>query len=154
VNLPEAPRVSQLPKKLSPFGIQHKRTCSEHPERNSTTALGYMANIYRNNDILAKTVGGLDNHAHLLFQLPASLTLAKAVYLVKTSSSKWMKQFMPDFDCQEGYGAFSVSASQLEPVIKYIDNQGSYHKKISFEREYVALLKKYGVEYDPRYVFG
>lgn len=113
-----------------------------------------MAAIYRNHDILTKTVGGLDNHAHILFQLPATLTLAKAVYLVKTSSSKWMKRFVKDFDWQEGYGAFSVSASQLQSVIKYIDNQGSYHKKISFEQEYVVLLKRHNVEYDPRYVFG
>ena len=61
---------------------------------------------------------------------------------------------MKAFDWQEGYGAFSVSASQMESVVKYIQNQGSYHKKVSFQQEYIALLKKHGVEYDPRYVFG
>ena len=113
-----------------------------------------MATIYRNHDITVKAVGGLDDHAHLLFQLPAPLALSKSVYLVKTFSSKWMKQFVKAFDWQEGYGAFSVSASQMESVVKYIQNQGSYHKKVSFQQEYIALLKKHGVEYDPRYVFG
>ncbi len=114
----------------------------------------YMATLYRNHEILTKTVGGLDDHAHLLFQLPAPLALSKAVYLVKAFSSKWMKQFVKDFDWQEGYGAFSVSASQLQPVIKYINTQGSYHKKVTFQQEYMVLLKKHGVEYDPRYVLG
>ena len=65
-----------------------------------------------------------------------------------------MKQFVPDFDWQEGYGAFSVSVSNLQRVIKYIRNQGSYHKKISFQREYIELLKRHNVPYDPRYVLG
>ena len=50
--------------------------------------------------------------------------------------------------------SFSVSALQMESVVKYIQNQGNYHKKVSFQQEYIALLKKHGVEYDPRYVFG
>ncbi len=114
----------------------------------------YMATIFRNHDMIVKAIGGLDDHAHILFQLPASLALAKSVYLAKTSPSKWMKQFVKGFDWQDGYGAFSVSASQLESVVKYIQNQGSYHKKVSFQQEYIALLKKHGVDYDPRYIFG
>lgn len=114
----------------------------------------YMSTIYRNHDIITKEVGGIDDHVHLLFHLPATLALSKAVYLVKTSSSSWMKQFVPDFEWQEGYGGFGVSTSGLETVIKYIHKQGSYHKKISFKHEYIALLKKHNVDYDPRYVFG
>jgi len=113
-----------------------------------------MATIFRKHDVITKTVGGLDDHVHLLFQLPAPLALSKAVYLVKASSSRWMKQFVSDFDWQEGYGAFSVSTSHLEAVIKYINHQGSYHKKVSYQREFLALLKRHGVKYDPRYVFG
>jgi REP element-mobilizing transposase RayT len=114
----------------------------------------YMATIYRNHDIITRSVGGLDDHVHLLFRLPAPLALSKAVYLVKAFSSKWMKQFAKKFDWQEGYGAFSVSASQLPVVIRYIERQETYHRKVSFQQEYLALLKKHGVEYDPRYVFG
>lgn len=114
----------------------------------------YMATTFRNHDIFTEVVGGIDDHVHLLYRLPASLALSKSVYLVKTSSSIWMKQFVPDFDWQEGYGGFGVSVSNLRTVIKYIRNQGSYHKKIAFQQEYLALLKKHNVEYDPRYVFG
>ena len=113
-----------------------------------------MASIFRNHDIVTEVVGGIDDHVHLLYRLPASVALSKSVYWVKPSSSKWMKQFVPDFDWQEGYGGFSVSVSNLKTVIKYIRNQGSYHKKISFQQEYLALLKKHNVEYDPRYVVG
>ena len=114
----------------------------------------YMAGICHNSDMVAQAVGGMDDHTHLLFHLPPTLALSKAVYLVKSNSSQWMKQFVNDFDWQEGYGAFSVSASNLDPVIKYIHNQGSYHKRISFRQEYLALLKKHGIDYDPRYVLG
>jgi len=114
----------------------------------------YMATILGNHDALVKAVGGIDDHVHLLFQLPAPLALSKAVYLVKAFSSKWMKQFVIDFDWQEGYGAFSVSTSQLAAAIKYINNQGSYHKKISFQQEFLMLCKKHGVRYDPKYVLG
>ena len=114
----------------------------------------YLATIYRNHEIVTEAVGGIDDHVHLLYRLPPTLMLSKSVSLVKTSSSSWMKQFVPDFDWQEGYGAFSVSVLNLQRVIKYIRNQGSYHKKISFQREYIALLKRHNVPYDPRYVLG
>jgi putative transposase len=103
---------------------------------------------------MTKTGGGMNDHVPLLFQWPATLALAKAVSWVKTSASKWRKQLVDGFDWQEGYGAFSVSASQLQSVVRYINNQGSYHKKITLQREYWALLKKHGVDYDPRYGFG
>lgn len=59
-----------------------------------------------------------------------------------------------NFSWQEGYGAFSVSASNLGTVKNYIANQEKHHRKITFEDEFLALLKKHGIEYDPKYVFG
>ena len=105
-------------------------------------------------DIFTEAVGGVDDHVHLRYRSPAALALSKSVYLVKAFSSKWMKQFVPDFDWQEGYGGFGVSVSNLKTVIKYIHTQGSYHKKISFQQEYLTLLKKHNLECDPRYVLG
>jgi putative transposase len=99
-------------------------------------------------------VGGVANHAHLLLQLPADVTLAKAVLLLKSNSSKWMKEHEKLFSWQEGYSAFSVSTSNLPAVIEYILTQEAHHKKLSFEDEYLALLKKHGIEFDPRFVFG
>jgi putative transposase len=95
--------------------------------------------------------GGMANHVHLLFVLPADTALARAVQKLKGSSSRWMG---PGFAWQEGYGAFGVSASQVEVVKAYIDKQEEHHRKRSFEEEFVALLRSCGIAYDERYVFG
>ncbi len=81
------------------------------------------------------------------------MALAQAVTLVKSNSSKWIKEQSRKFAWQEGYGAFSVSSSNIPSVIKYIDNQEAHHRKITFEDEYLALLKKHNVVFDPKYVF-
>jgi hypothetical protein len=60
----------------------------------------------------------------------------------------------PNFAWQRGFGAFSVSASNLDRVARYIKTQEAHHRKMSFHDEFIALLKKHGVEFDPRYVFG
>ena len=95
--------------------------------------------------------GGTGNHVHLLFILPASCSLAHAVQKLKGSSSRWLGR---SFSWQEGYGAFSVSASQVLVVKRYIQNQKEHHCKRNFEQEFVALLRNCGIEYDERYVFG
>ena len=76
------------------------------------------------------------------------------VLTIKVSSSKWMSRKGPKFAWQKGYGGFSVSASNVAAVIKYIQNQESHHKKMTFDQEFTSLLKKHGVEFDTRYVFG
>ena len=95
----------------------------------------------------------MEDHAHLLIQLPASLALAKAVQLLKGSSSRWINESGVEFAWQEGYGAFSVSASNVDTVKRYIANQETHHRKITFEQEFIAFLKKYKIDYDPKYVF-
>ena len=77
--------------------------------------------------------------------------MAHAVQKLKGSSSHWMSE---EFSWQEGYGAFSVSSSQIDVVKHYIDTQEEHHRKRDFEQEFVALLKHCGIEYDERYVFG
>jgi putative transposase len=114
----------------------------------------YTAAVCKNHDLLTFAVGGMEDHIHLLFRLPPTMTLAEAVALVKSNSSKWIKEQRKKFAWQEGYGAFSVSSSKVPAVIKYIDNQEAHHRKISFEDEYISLLKKHGVAFDPKYVFG
>ena len=114
----------------------------------------YLAGICKNHGMIALAVGGTQDHVHLLFHLPPSLALAKAVLLLKSHSSKWMGEQGREFSWQEGYGAFSVSSSNLNAVMRYIQNQEAHHRKISFGEEFRAILKRHAVEYEPKYVFG
>jgi len=114
----------------------------------------YTAAVCRNHDLLTFAVGGMEDHMHLLFRLPPTMPLSDAVALVKSNTSKWLGELGKDFAWQEGYGAFSVSSSHVDRVIRYIEGQESHHRKISFEDEFIALLEKHGIDYDPKYVFG
>jgi hypothetical protein len=96
-------------------------------------------------------IGGMEDHVHILMQLPPTLAEAQAILLIKSYSSKWMGR---DFTWQKGYGAFSVSASNVPAVIRYIENQERHHRKRTFDQEFIAMLKKHGVAFDPKYVFG
>ena len=115
----------------------------------------YMAEIARNRTIHVLAVGGVANHAHVLIGLPPVVPLAKAVQTLKGISSKWMNEIgRGGFAWQEGYAAFSVSQSQINAVIRYVNSQPEHHRKHSFEAEFLSLLEKHGIEYDPKYVFG
>ena len=118
----------------------------------------YMAGVARNHGFLVIANNGMEDHVHLLIQLPAKLALAEAVATIKANSSRWVNEhasmFSSKFSWQEGYGAFSVSASNLAGVTRYIENQENHHRKMTFEDEFIGLLKKHGIEFDPKYVFG
>jgi REP element-mobilizing transposase RayT len=114
----------------------------------------YIAGICQKYEMISLAIGGTGNHIHILFYLPPTFALAKTVQLLKGNSSKWMGEQGMDFGWQEGYGAFSVSSSNLDQVTRYIRNQEAHHRKFSFEDEFRALLKKHDVDYDPKYIFG
>jgi putative transposase len=114
----------------------------------------YLAALAQDNQITLFAAGGTSKHVHLLLAVPPVLPLAKAVQELKGSSSRWLHEHGHAFAWQEGYGAFSVSQSQRQTVIDYIAKQPEHHQKWSFEQEFMALLRKSGVEYDPRFVFG
>ena len=121
------------------------------PAERTAELYAYLGGIARGEGFLLIAAGGTENHIHLLFTLPPACTLANAVQKLKGSSSRWMGH---GFSWQEGYGAFSVSSSQVPVVEKYIRSQEEHHRKRSFEEEFVALLRNCGIEYDERYVFG
>jgi putative transposase len=125
------------------------------PTEKQTRLWSFLGGIARKNGFKAIAVGGTENHVHVLLSLPATMPLAKAVQLIKGGSSKWMNETSDrGFAWQEGYGAFTVGISQQTHTINYIDSQAEHHKKRSFEEEFLAILKKHRIEYDPKYVWG
>jgi REP element-mobilizing transposase RayT len=114
----------------------------------------YLAGICKSYEMIAVAIGGTENHVHILFHLSPKVALAKAVQLLKANSSKWMCEQGIDFAWQEGYGAFSVSSSNLGQVTRYIQSQEAHHRKFSFEDEFRALLKKHHVDFGTEYIFG
>ena len=114
----------------------------------------YIAGICKNHAIFTQAIGGAADHIHLLIQLPQSLPLAKAVLTIKSNSSRWAHAQNHKFAWQEGYAAFSVSASLVPAVVRYIQNQEAHHKKMSFDAEFLALLKKHGVSFNPKFALG
>ena len=117
----------------------------------------YIGGIARKNDMRAIAVGGIEDHVHLLLSLPATMNISKAMLLIKGGSSKWVHDEFRDqreFAWQEGYGAFSIGISQIDSTKKYIANQAKHHAVKTFEEEFIAILNKHGIEFDPRYVWG
>lgn len=99
---------------------------------------------------------GPRDHVHILFSLPAVLSLAEAMEKLKANSSKWIHQRWPRqraFAWQTGYAAFSVSPSNLASVRDYIARQEERHRRMTYQKEVLALLRKHGIEYDPPFVF-
>lgn len=101
-------------------------------------------------------VGTVDDHAHILCSLHRTTTIAQLVEEVKTSSSSRIKEeasALKGFHWQNGYGAFSVSPSNIEQVKTYIAGQEEHHRKRTFQEEYRLMLERHGIEYDERYVW-
>ncbi|MGH9431252.1 MAG: IS200/IS605 family transposase [Terriglobia bacterium] len=117
----------------------------------------YMGGIVNKLGGHSLLVNGVADHVHMLLVQPPSLPLADLMEKVKANSSSWVKKRFPacrNFAWQIGYAAFSVSESQVEQVKKYIAGQEEHHRIVSFQEELIAFLKKNGVAYDSRYVFG
>ena len=116
----------------------------------------YLGGICKELECQPIKIGGYTDHVHILCMLSKKIALMKLLEEVKSHSSKWMKTkdvSLNNFYWQDGSGAFSVNPSQTERVIAYIENQHEHHRKKDFQNEYRAYLKKYGVEYDERYVW-
>jgi len=122
------------------------------PEQKGRVLWRYLAGIAKNHGLKAVAVGGMPDHVHILLSLSPEMGVAKAVNLLKSNSSKRMREEHPRFGWQEGYSAFSVSASALNSVEEYINTQPEHHQRRDFAQEYLALLKKHGVSYDPKWV--
>ncbi len=111
----------------------------------------YLAGVCKKQRIFVHEIGGMEDHLHMLIEIPLTMAFSDALQEIKTSSSRWMGR---NFAWQRGFGVFGVSASNVDAVIRYIRTQEAHHTKMSFEEEFIALLEKHGVAYDSRYVFG
>jgi putative transposase len=107
----------------------------------------YLFGICHNLKITLIAVGGISNHVHMLISLPATMRLSDAIKELKANSSRWIGEHGIAFEWQKGYGAFSVSASNLDVVQDYIRNQEEHHRKRSFDDEFLTLLKKSGIAF-------
>jgi putative transposase len=107
----------------------------------------YLGGIAKQNQMKTLAIGGMADHVHVLLSLPATLSVAKATQLLKGNSSKWIRETFPkmrSFAWQEGYGAFSVSITGVEPTTAYIRSQAEHHRKRSFREEFLSMLQKHG----------
>ena len=116
----------------------------------------YMGGIAREKGMEALIIGGEADHTHALISLPATLSIAKGIQLIKGPSSKWLHEHFPSmqqFAWQEGYGAFSVGYSSLPNVKEYIEQQAEHHRHHTFKEEFLAFLQKYHIQYDEKYLW-
>lgn len=117
----------------------------------------YIGGIIRNKQEILLGIGGIEDHLHLILKVRAGINLSDMVRTIKSNSSKWLnecKNYEGTFSWQNGYGAFTVSASQVGRVQYYVKNQKEHHQKSSFQDEFLAFLKQNQMDYDPTYVWG
>lgn len=116
----------------------------------------FIGGIIRNKNAKLIAAGGIFDHIHLYASLPSTISIADFVNAVKSNSSRWVHESftrLRNFAWQEGYGAFSVSKSEEEKVVRYISNQEHHHRKRTFKEELIGLLDKHGIKYDKRYIW-
>ena len=116
----------------------------------------YITGIIKNHDQKLIAIGGIENHIHILIGLKPNIALSDLVRDIKANSSRFIneRRFVKGkFSWQEGFGAFSYSHSQLDNVIRYIQNQEEHHKTNDFKDEYLKFLKNYEVDFDEKYLF-
>jgi REP element-mobilizing transposase RayT len=116
----------------------------------------YIVGIIKNKDLKLIRINSVSNHVHILISLKPDIALSDIVRDIKANSSRFINDkrwTKGKFRWQEGFGAFSYSQSHLDGVIQYIDKQEEHHQRKTFKEEYLTLLEKFKVQYDPHYVF-
>ena len=131
------------------------RTASIRPDWRDEL-FGYIGGIVREQKGTLVKIGGVEDHVHLLAKLSPTIAISDVLRTIKSNSSKWINERSDvdrKFVWQSGYAAFSVSESRAPIVSAYIAKQAEHHRTKTFEEEFIEILKKHKVEYDPRYVF-
>jgi len=126
------------------------------PKRHKEELHKYITGIVRNKKQKLLAINSMPDHVHILIGIKPNITLSDLIRDIKNNSSKFIneKKWLPSkFHWQQGYGAFSYSHSQIDAVIKYIQNQEKHHATKSFKDEYLAILKKFNVAFETKYLF-
>ncbi len=116
----------------------------------------YIGGICNSLECFPIKIGGYFDHVHIVCSLSKKIAIMKLLEVVKANSSKWFKtkdKLLENFYWQTGYGAWSVNPAEIEYLIRYIENQHAHHKRESFKEEFLKFLKKYGIDYDERYLW-
>lgn len=115
----------------------------------------YIGGIIKKLEGVPLAVGGIEDHAHLLIGLKATHCLASFMREIKSGSSEWVHNNLGKkrFAWQPGYGGYTISPSNIEPVRQYVLNQKEHHRHKTFQEEYVEILRMSGIEYDERYLW-
>ena len=114
----------------------------------------YLGGLTRELKGKAYGINGTTDHVHMLISLPANVSVSEAMRFIKSNSSGWVHdKWKRAFAWQLGYGAFSVSKSNVPEVLKYIAKQEAHHRRISFRDEFVDFLQKHEIQYDKRYIW-
>jgi len=117
--------------------------------------LPYLGGIARQLGAKILVSNSVADHVHLLVNLPPTLAVSEAVGKLKGSSSKWIHDSFPEqqsFAWQRGFGAFSVSRSNVPSVARYIEGQKEHHRRVTFQEELVLLLRRHRIDFDDRYL--
>jgi len=134
------------------FSTRERRPLMRPEFRNDLFA--YLGGIVREMGGTALIVGGTADHVHMLVRVRPSQPAAEIARIVKTNSSRWIRERCPDFAWQTGYGVFSVSESNVSAVKQYIASQEEHHSRRSFQDEFRMFLRKNGIVVDEKYVWG
>ena len=134
--------------------IVHERECALKPEIKERL-IPYIVGIIHQKNCITIAINGTYDHIHILIKLQPDISVSELAKVIKANSSHWVNEirlFTHRFHWQEGYGAFSVSQSMFETVVKYIENQVEHHKHQTVQEEYEMFLKKHRIEYNPKYL--
>jgi REP element-mobilizing transposase RayT len=116
----------------------------------------YLSGAIRGEGGFCLLANGLSDHVHLLVRLRQDRAISDVLRSIKANSSGWIHDSFPklrSFHWQDGYGAFTVSRSQMETVRRYIAGQEAHHRKLTFQEEFLGLLKAHEIAYDERYLW-
>jgi len=136
------------------FIFSTKRREPTIPGALETDLHAYIGGICRSNECVLRGAGGMPDHIHLLISLSKTICVSDLMRHVKSGSSAWLNdRLATSFRWQEGYAGFSIGQSQVEEVRGYLAKQKEHHKRVSFQEELLAFLRKYHIEYDERYIW-